>query len=109
MNRSEARDKFRSSASRGADASSFIGLDEAKTKFREAAAAFDRTTGLDGIAHGLGRGLSLLAGVASLVKAQSWILPILSGIVPLGGKTINLIHGFLAPRRKIVRREKRRK
>jgi hypothetical protein len=110
MNRSEARDQFISAASKGHGVLPPVGLEEAKTKLRETAAALDSAIGLDGSERGMGRrGLSLLIAAFSLVKAQSWILPLLSGIMRLGGKTVSLVFGLLAPGKKTGRRAKCRK
>jgi hypothetical protein len=110
MSQLEARDRFRSVAKGKNSASASLTLDEAKIKFREAAATLDKKTGLDSLEHGpWGKGLAFFISFVSSIKAQTWMLPLLSGLLRVGGKTIDVILGFLAPKKKTARSERRRK
>jgi hypothetical protein len=65
---------------------------------------------LDGLVHGpWGKGLGFFITLISSVKAQTWILPLLSGLLSTGGKTIDLILGLLTPKKKTARPATRRK
>jgi len=110
VNRKEARDQFRSVAKTRCSASRNITLEEAKTKFIVTAADLDKKIGLDSSEeHGPGgRGFPFLVTFLSLIRAQSWILPLLSGLVHAGGKSIDMILGLLAFQSKSVRRRKRK-
>ena len=96
--------KARCSASRN------ITLEEAKTKFIVTAADLDKKIGLDNSEEHEpgGRGFPFLVTLFSLIRAQSWILPLLSGLVHAGGKAIDIILGLLAFQSKKVRRRKRK-
>jgi hypothetical protein len=110
MNRIEARDRFRAAASGKNDREMPLSLEEAKRRFRDAGEVLDKKIGFGGVGSGAwAEGLAFIITLVRSVKAQTWIFPLLTGLLRIGGKTISLIVGSQKDGKKSIRKAKQKK
>ena len=107
MNRTEARDRFRSVVMGRSDATRIITIDEAKVRFREAAAEIDKKLKLDGLHYGhWGAALFFIAALFGTRRAWSWLLPLMANMTRVGGQAIAMVLDIVARKPKSTRRSK---
>ncbi len=99
--REEVREQFRSAAKGRTGAPVDGAVEEAKRRFRESAADLDRKIGLENITQlSLRGGIPFFLMLFSMIKAQHWLVPIFSGFLHFGGKTVESVISMLTPHRR---------
>ncbi len=100
--REEVREQFRSVAKGRTNAPVDVTIEEAKRRFRESAADLDRKIGLQDVTtvSSLRGGIPFFLMLFSMIKAQHWLVPLFSGFLHFGGKTIESVISMLATHRR---------
>lgn len=94
--------RFLNSASGDKDDLEKVVMDpeDAKIRFRSSAAQLDKEFGLEKPFSAWGTLFTLLSTGVSVMRSRSWLLPLVGGVMGLGGKIAALLFGLFKPKEK---------